>query len=399
MNPILFDPWSPEFIADPFAGYTELRDRHPVHYYSATDQWLVSRHEDVGRCLRDPRVVRSYLHAATDEDMGRAPAPRWQEPFWRLNFGSLDAEPPDHTRLRRLLGPPFTVRAVDALGPRCDTLARSLVDDLVRRGGGDLLSVVAEPLALALICDIVGVPEDDRHLMAPWASGISGLFVPNHSARDAADAVRASAEFDSYLRRLARHTPPDHPGVMGSMVAALRGGGISEQELVCSAAMLLTGGLDSGRRMVTMAVLTLLHHPDQWRLLGRTPELMPTALEELIRYDSPIHMFERWALEDIDLDGVRIPRGAEIALLFGSADRDPRRFADPDRLDLTRSPNPHLGLGAGVHFCLGVHLVRREVRAVLEALAERAPNLRLTAEPGWGPGYNLRSPVELRVEV
>jgi len=401
MAPSSFDPWSSEFIANPFPVYRELREQYPVCYFKPTDQWLISRYDHVNALLRDHRrFVCSYTHLASHEEMGRTPQPDWQEPFWRLNSGSLLSEPPLHTEIRQLLNPRFSSQEVKRLQPRCQKLAEKLVDNFVTAGGGDLVADVIEPLGLAIIGDIVGMPTADRHLLLTWIGPILELFIPNHTTDGAQCAVRAAVEFDAYLRELMaeRAERPD-VSLLSDLMAAHAREEISRQDIASSAAMLLIGGLHAPVRSMALGCLAMLRHPDQWELLRHHPELMPSAIEELLRYDTPNHMFERFALEDIKVDGVRIPRGAEVALLFASANHDPAQFTDPERLDITRTNNRHLALAAGIHFCLGAHLIRCQMAAVYSALLRKAPHMRLLAEPQWGPGYNIRGVLALHVAV
>jgi cytochrome P450 len=401
MAPSSFDPWSSEFIANPFPIYRELREQYPVCYFKPTDQWLISRYDHVNALLRDHRrFVCSYTHLASHEEMGRTPRPDWQEPFWRLNYGSLQSEPPLHTQLRQILNPYFSGREAQRLQPRYQKLVDKLIDDFVDSGSGDLVADVTEPLAFAIIGDIVGIPPADRRMVRAWTDLIMELFIPNHTAGGAERAVRASVEFDAYLRELMAEcvVRPD-VSLLSDLMAAHARAEIFHQEIACSAAMLLVGGPHSFKESIAMGCLALLHHPDQWELLRHHPELMPSAIEELLRYDTPIHMFERFVLADIKVDGVRIPRGAEVALLFASANHDPAQFADPERLDITRTNNRHLALGAGIHFCIGAHLARHEMAAMYSTLLHKAPHMRLLAEPQWGPGYNLRGPLSLHVAV
>jgi cytochrome P450 len=399
-----FDPWSPGFVADPYPAYAALRDQAPVTFYEPTGQWLISRYDDVNALLRDRRLGRSYLHVATHEEMGRPPDPPHLEPFWRLvRDGMLDLEPPDHTRLRRLVSKAFTPRMVEGLRGRVEAITRSLVDDLLDAGSDgsavDLKSMVAEPLPVAIIAEMLGVPETDRPLLRPWSAGICGMYEmrPSRAAEDA--AVRASVEFSAYLRELARarRTEPRDDLVSALAQVVDEGDVLTEDELIGTCALLLNAGHEASVNMTGNGWLALFTHPDQLELLRDRRELLPGAIEELMRFDTPLQMFERWVLEDIEIGGVAIPRGFEVALLFGSANHDERRFAEPERLDLTRVDNPHITFGAGIHFCLGAPLARMELATLFGELLSRAPRLALAAEPVWGPGYIIRGLESLMV--
>ncbi|MBY8886581.1 cytochrome P450 [Streptomyces sp. PTM05] len=397
-----FDPWSPAFVADPYPVYARLRERGRALYYEPSRQWLVPHHEDVHALLRDRRLGRTYLHRFTHEEFGREAPPAAHEPFHVLNGnGLLDLEAPDHTRIRRLVSKAFTPRTVRELGPVVERLARELVDGLVADGGGDLLARVAEPLPVAVIAEMLGVPESDRHLLRPWSAAICGMFELNPDEATARAAVTASVEFSAYLRELiaARRRDPGEDLISALIAAYDEGETLSEQEMISTCVLLLNAGHEATVNTTANGWWTLLRHPEQLAALRADHALLPTAIEELLRYDTPLQMFERWVLDDIEIGGTLVPRGSEIALLFGSANRDPARFADPDTLDLARADNPHVTFGAGIHYCLGAPLARVELAASFGELLRRAPGLRLVGEPEWKPGYVIRGVRELLVEV
>ncbi|GAA2327782.1 cytochrome P450 [Dactylosporangium salmoneum] len=395
---VVFDPWSEAFVAAPYPAYARLREESPVLWFEPSRQYLVSRHEDVNALLRDRRLGRSYLHVATHEEMGRTAPPEYQEPFWTLNNnGMLDREPPDHTRLRRLVSQAFTPRRVEALRPVVERLANELVDAFVAEGGGDLISQVAEPLPVTVIAELLGVPEADRHLLRPWSAAICGMYELKPSRETAEAAVRASEEFTQYLRALARRRREDPRDDLVSALAAVEG--LSEDELIGTCVLLLNAGHEATVNVTGNGWRALLQNPDQLALVRADPDLLGTAIEELMRFDTPLQMFERWVLEDIEVRGVPIPRGSEVALLFGSANHDPAAFADPERLDVTRRDNPHISFGAGIHYCLGAPLARIELAASFGALLAKAPNLRLAREPEYKPNYVIRGLQGLEVSV
>jgi cytochrome P450 len=397
-----FDPWSPAFVADPYPAYAALRDRGRAVRFEPTRQWLVPHHDDVSALLRDRRLGRTYQHRFSHEEFGRTPPPPEHEPFHVLNGnGLLDLEAPDHTRIRRLVSKAFTPRTVERLRPTVESLASRLADDLVADGGGDLLAQVAEPLPVAVIAEMLGIPPQDREPLRPWSAAICGMFELNPDEATAAAAVRASEEFSGYLRGLIaqrRARPGDD--LVSALIAAHDGGEtLTEQEMVSTCVLLLNAGHEATVNTTVNGWWTLFRHPGQLAALRADPGLLPTAVEELLRYDTPLQMFERWVLDDIELDGTVIPRGSEVALLFGSANHDPAHFTDPGRLDLAREDNPHVTFGAGIHYCLGAPLARVELLASFGALLRAAPGLRLVREPSWKPGYVIRGLTELLVEV
>jgi cytochrome P450 len=399
---LAFDPWDPEFVADPYPAYAALRARGRVHHYEPTNQWLVPHHADVSALLRDRRLGRTYRHRFTHEEFGRTPPPPEHEPFHTLNdHGMLDLEPPDHTRIRRLVSKAFTPRTVQRLEPYVRRLADELVSRLVEAGGGDLLTDVAEPLPVAVIAQMLGIPEADRGLLRPWSADICGMYELNPSEETAARAVRASVEFSAYLRELIaeRRKEPGEDLISGLIAAYDEGERLTEQELVSTCVLLLNAGHEATVNATVNGWWALFRHPAQLAALRADHSLVPTAVEELLRYDTPLQLFERWVLDDIEIDGTVIPRGAEIAMLFGSANHDPAVFADPSRLDLTRRDNPHISFSAGIHYCIGAPLARVELAASMTALLRRAPALRPAAEPERKPNFVIRGLKGLPVVV
>ncbi|MFE2628658.1 cytochrome P450 [Streptomyces sp. NPDC001651] len=397
-----FDPWDPAFLADPYPAYAELRARGRVHWFEPTNQWLVPHHADVSALLRDRRLGRTYQHRFTHEEFGRGAPPPEHEPFHTLNdHGMLDLEPPDHTRIRRLVSKAFTPRTVERLKPYVRDLAGELVAGLVARGGGDLLKEVAEPLPVAVIAEMLGIPESDRGPLRPWSADICGMYELNPSKETAAKAVRASVEFSDYLRELiaARRKEPGDDLISGLIAAHDEGDRLTEQEMISTAVLLLNAGHEATVNATVNGWWALFRNPGQLAALRADHALIPSAIEELMRYDTPLQLFERWVLDDVEIDGTTIPRGAEIAMLFGSANHDPAVFADPERLDLTRAENPHISFSAGIHYCIGAPLARIELAASMTALLEQAPGLRPVSDPERKPNFVIRGLEGLRVEV
>ena len=397
-----FDPTDPTFIADPYPAYRRLRDDDPVLWNPATGQWLISRHTDVSRLLRDRRLGRTYLHQATHTEFGRTEPPPWHAPFHELNdAGMLDREPPDHTRLRRLVLRAFTPPTVEAMRPRIEAIVDGLLDDLEGAGEFDLIADVAEPLPVTVIAELLGIPDADRPLLRPWSADICLMYELNPPDESARRAVRASVEFGAYLRELLAERRA-RPG--GDLISALAGvvddgDRLTEQELIATCVLLLNAGHEASVNGAGNGWWTLFRHPADLARLRAEPALLPTAVEELLRFDTPLPLFERWVLEPIEVRGVAIPRGSEVALLFGSANRDPEAFERPDELDLRRDPNPSIAFGAGIHYCLGAPLARLELGILFGALLRRFPRLEPVAPPAWKPTFVLRGPKALRVRA
>jgi cytochrome P450 len=274
-----------------------------------------------------------------------------------------------------------------------------LLDATSDGSSADVVARVAEPLPVTVIAEMLGVPEQDRHLLRPWSAGICGMYELNPSDQAMRRASRAADEFSAYVRDLAA-VRREHP--TGDLVSALvqvvdAGDRLSEDELVGTVVLLLNAGHEASVNVAANGWYALFRHPTALARLRGDPTLLPSALEELLRYDTPLQMFERWALEDVEVGGQRIARGEEVALLLGSANRDPDVFADPGTLDLGRADNPHLTFGAGVHFCLGAPLARAELATLFATLLRRAPHLALAETPEWKPGYIIRGLSALRV--
>jgi cytochrome P450 len=395
-----FAPTQLDFIADPYPAYTELREHAPVSYDEATDHWLIARYADVNALLRDRRLGRSYLHVATHEQMGRPTDSENLDPFWHLiRSGILDMEPPDHTRVRALVSKAFTPRFVESLRPRVEAICGRLIDSVDGDGEFDLLPTIAEPLPVEVIAEMLGIPQADRHNLRPWSADICKMYELNPGPQAARDAVAASIEFSDYLRELSRERRDD-PGedlISGLATAVDEGQRLSEDELIGTCVLLLNAGHEATVNVTVNGWWSLFRNPAQLEKLRADPVLVSTAVEELMRYDTPLQMFERWVLEPVEVEGVLIPKGAELGLIFGSANHDPDVFERPDELDLTRDPNPHLSFGAGIHFCLGAPLARIELQTSFSMMLERFPRLELVEEPRWKPNYIIRGLEGLRV--
>jgi cytochrome P450 len=397
-----FAPTDVGFIGDPYPDYEELRRSAPVVYDEATDHWLISRYRDVDALLRDRRFGRTYLHMATHQEMGRPTPPGWHAPFWDLiNAGILDMEPPDHTRVRKLVSKAFTPKFVEALRPRVQAIFDGLVDEVAGTGEFDMLPTLAEPLPVIVIADMLGVPAADQHLLRPWSADIVKMYelTPPVSAQQ--DAVRASVEFSEYLRGLARERR-SHPGedLISALVHVVdEGEHLTEDELVGTCVLLLNAGHEATVNSTLLGWWALFRHPDRLKELRADWSLLATSIEELLRFQTPLPMFERWVLEPFELHGVPIPKGAELGLLFDSANRDPDVFEDPDELRLDRRPNPHLTFGAGIHFCLGAPLGRMELQISFRTLLERFPDMELVEEPRFKSNFIIRGLEGLRVDM
>ena len=383
---VKFDPSDPGFLADPYPVLNRVREQAPLFYDAGRERWFVTRHEDVRSCLRDKRLGRNFRHVLVPEEIGVPPLdPRWQA-FWDSERWSLLwLEPPDHTRLRKLVAAAFTPRSVEALREPAHALARELLEPLAETGEMELLYDYAQPYSIAVICRMLGVPLDRHRDLLDWSHRMVKMYefeVPLEAAQAANDAA---AEFQDYVRELIgeRRENPRDDMVTALVQARVDGGRLSDDEIVSTVIVLLNAGHEASVNALGNGMLTFARHPDQWRRFVDGSVPASAAGEEMIRFDPPLQLFERWVLtDDFALGGVPIPRGAKIALLFGSANRDPRVFDRPDEFDIAReNAVQHIGFGGGIHVCIGAPLARIELEASLEALRRLWPDFRLGEEP------------------
>jgi cytochrome P450 len=398
-----YDPWDAAFVADPYPALARLRERAPVLFDERTNQWLVSRHADVNALLRDRRLGRSYRHVATHEEWGRTPPPPDQAPFWDLlDLQLIDMEPPDHTRLRRLVTKAFTPRTVEGLRPQIETIVDGVVGHARDLGEFDLIADLMELVPVTVIAELLGIPEADRHLLRPWSADMTLMFELNPSPEMQRRATDASAAFEAYLRDLvrARRASPGED-LLSELAAVVEAGGdrLTEGELIGTAVLLLNAGHEASVNGAANSWYALFRQPAALAALRADPSLVPTAIEELLRFDTPAPMFERWVLEDIAVAGVPIPRGQELALQFASANRDPAAFERADEIVLDRAPNPYLSFGAGIHYCLGAPLAKVEFDILFRRMVETLPDLELVEVPRWKPRFILRGLESIRVRA
>lgn len=392
VSPRNLDPNDPAFLADPYPTLGALREATPVVYDETLDRWFVSRHADVRACLRDRRLGRNFSHVGTyDEFKAERPDPR-HEAFWDVErFSLLWLEPPDHTRIRSLLAKAFTPRSMAAMREPAAQLAEQLLEPLLERGRMELLSDFAQPYSIGLICQLLGVPVHRQRDLLDWSHAIVKMYELDTSEDEAIAANEAAAAFRAYVLELMdeRRRVPRDDIVTKLVEARTDSGRLSSEEIVSTVVLLLNAGHEATVNTLGNGIRALMHHPGQWRRLVAGEVPLATAVEELIRFDPPLQLFERWVLEEgFEVEGVPIPRGEQIALLFGAANRDPRAFTDPDRFDVGREhANRHVGFGGGIHVCIGAPLARIELEESLRALATRCPRLELTAEPARKPAF------------
>jgi cytochrome P450 len=381
-----FDPSDPGFLSDPYPVLNRVRERARVFYDAARERWFVTRHEDVRSCLRDKRLGRNFRHVMAPEEIG-VPSldPRWQA-FWDVERWSLLwLEPPDHTRIRKLVAAAFTPRSVEALRRPAQELADELLEPLAEAGRMELLFDYAQPYSIAVICRMLGVPLDRHRDLLGWSHRMVKMYEFDVPKEAATEATAAAAEFRDYVQELIRErrSSPRDDMVTALVEARVDGSRLSDDEIVSTVIVLLNAGHEASVNTLGNGMLAFARHPDQWRRVVEGAVAAQAAGEEMIRFDPPLQLFERWVLtHDFAIGDTSIPRGAKIALLFGSANRDPRMFERPDEFDVAReNAQQHIGFGGGIHVCIGAPLARIELEASVNALRRLWPDFRLAEEP------------------
>src|ERR671934_131843 len=381
-----FDPSDPGFLGDPYPVLNRLRETAPVFYDERRERWFVTRHEDVRACLRVKRLGRNFRHVLSAEEIGVPPLdPRWQS-FWATERWSLLwLEPPDHTRIRKLVAAAFTPRAVEALREPANALARELLTPFAERGELELLYDFAQPYSIAVICRMLGVPLDRHRDMLDWSHRMVKMYEFDVPIEAAEAATRSAAEFREYVHGLIseRRAHPRDDMVTALVAARVDGGRLSDDEIVSTVIVLLNAGHEATVNTLGNGMVAFARHPEQWARVVAGDVSAHVAIEEMIRYDPPLQLFERWVLTDgFAIGDVPIPRGAKIAMLFGAANRDPRVFERPDEFDVGRAnAAQHIGFGGGIHVCIGAPPARIELEASLDALRRYWPDFELVETP------------------
>ncbi|MEV4896404.1 cytochrome P450 [Nonomuraea sp. NPDC055795] len=373
--------FAPDFSRDPYTAYDGLRAGGPVHpidFPPGMDAFLIIDHE-VGRAaLNDPRLSKDI---AVFGDYFRKLADT-NDLLFQSNM--LQVDPPEHTRLRRVVAKDFTPRRVEALRPRVQEITDELIDAMEMNGSAELIDEFAFPLPIIVICELLGVPAEDRELFRAW----SGRLVnPSFDPEGTRVRQQAARDTHAYFARLVAERRADPRDDLVSALA--NGGDLDERELLSTLTLLLIAGHETTVNLIGNGMLALLRNPDQLALLRGEPELLPDAIEEFLRFDGPVERSTpRFAAEDMEIAGVAVPRGAMVHISLGAAGSDPAAVSSPRELDITRRDNRHLAFGHGIHFCLGAPLARLEGRIAIGTLLARLPGLALDCaeeELAWRP--------------
>ncbi|MEU2627297.1 cytochrome P450 [Kitasatospora sp. NPDC007106] len=399
-----------EFAADPYPAYAWLREHAPVHRTtlpSGVDAWLVTRYADARQALADARLSKNPVHHSEQAHRsGRVGIPGERQADLMTHL--LNIDPPDHTRLRRLVSKAFTPRRVAEFEPRVQQLTDRLIDSFAGRGTADLIHEFAFPLPIYAICDLLGVPPEDQDDFRDWAGMMLRHTKPGQPGGQRGGVGRAVKRIRTYLAELIHRKRADLGDdlISGLIRASDHGEHLTENEAAAMAFILLFAGFETTVNLIGNGLHALLRNPGQRALLQESVArgesgLLETGIEELLRYDGPVELATwRFATRPLTIGGVEIPVGDPVLVVLAAADRDPARFSDENTLDLARADNPHLGFGHGIHYCIGAPLARLEGRAALATLLTRLPDLALDADPAdlrWRGGLIMRGLRELPV--
>ena len=383
---IAYNPVARRNTQDPYPAYAALRDKGQAHRSRLLNAWIFGRYRDVDAILRDwQRFSNDASKAATPGKRAAIPDPGTPS--------LLSLDPPDHRRLRSLVSKAFTPRAINALEPHIRSLMHELLDGIEDLSGFDLMEAVAKPLPVIVIAEMLGVPPEDRARFRGWSDRRARILEPTIGAEEREDAVRAADALDAYFAPIVeeRRADPQDDILSGLAQAEEEGDRLDECEMLTMLRLLLIAGNETTVNLIGNGMLALLRHPEQLQRLRDDPSLIPSAVEELLRYDSPVQIDLRRVVEDCDVNGFPVKRGDDIVLLIGGANRDPEQFEDPDGLDVGRSESSHISFGRGIHACIGAPLARLEARIAIEMLLERFSSIRLS-----GPPPRFRGSIVLR---
>lgn len=402
IDPAIFDPGSPAFQQNPYPVLHTLREATPLFFNERSQQWTVTRFDLVHALLRDRRLGRTYTHVASHAEMNRpAPDDRWADFHASEQHSLLNLEPPDHTRIRALLAKVFTPSSVANMRPYLDERSAQILMRAYDHEHIDLLRDYAMPYSIDVICTLLGVPTEDGPLLLKWSHAIVKMYELSTTDEQRVEANQAGRDFIDYAHSLiaAKRLKPDATLISNLVQVEEAGDRLTEAEIVSTVIVLLNAGHEATVNVHGNGMRAFLLHPDEWNRAVTGEVTSRSAVEEMTRWDAPLQLFQRFVLapDGIEVAGQHLPFGTEIAMLFGAANRDPRRFADADRFDVGRNDAGHIGFGGGIHFCIGAPLARLELEVSLDHL--RQHTIELVATPQYAPTFVLHGLTELRVRV
>ncbi len=401
---VYFNPLASEVIADPYPYYEWLRKHDPVHWGAPGDPnshgcWYITRYNDATTILKDQRFGREIWHI--NPELAQSQVSLAEQPLEAITRQWMVLrDPPTHTRLRQLVQRVFTPKMIARMAPHITEIANDLLNKHLDTGTMEVIRDFSLPFAVIVIAELLGVPPEDRQLFLPWTKALSAVIEFKQTEDVKKQGTEAILELNDYLRGIIskRQDAPQDDLISALLAPQDEHQVISEEELLGTCTQLLFGGNEPIAHMIGNGLLALIQHPEQltkWRI---NPNLASTAVDELMRYDSSVQMTFRYALEDVNFGGKHIQQGDLVAIVFGSANRDIYQFPNPNRLDLSRSPNRHLSLGLGIHYCMGAALGRVEGEIAFNLLLARLPKLALqTDELEWNDTVAVRGLKELRI--
>lgn len=391
----MIDFRDPQVIENPYPHLSVLRKFDKPIWHPELNVFLAATHRDANEVLRNKGLGRIYKD--------RIPESEWQVFNWLHSDSILDSEPPKHTRLRGLVLKAFNRNRIEGMREDVSRITNSLLDEIAKRTGDfDLIADYAEPLPVKVIALLLGFPPEDEHLLRPWSQSIVKMYEVNPPLEHQREAQKAAQEFADYVQGLmeSRKKVPRNDLITELTQVHEAGDRLSTHELIATCVLLLNAGHEASVNGFGNGMVSLLKNPGQRDLLFSNPDqFSDTAIEEFLRFDSPLQYFERTATSDVEISGVKVKEGQKIVSLLGSANRDDSVFANPDSFDISRQPNPHIGFGAGIHFCIGAPLARMEMSVSLPALIKRFPNLELASEPVRRPTFSLRGYEKVSVKI
>ena len=390
---------TPEGRADPYPRYAALRERAPVHR-STFGLWTLTGYDDCQQLLRHPGVGKDFSAAMNSLGLTDAADREAQDRFRNDRSNMLVTDPPDHTRLRGLVTRAFTNRTVEALRPRIVALVDELLDGFDTGEDVEVMDALAFPLPVTVIGDMLGVPAEDRATLRPLVRSVTAVLELAVSPEALAEATDADEQLARYFADLVaeRRARPQGDLLTKLIEAEDKGDQLTEHELISTAILLFAAGFETTTHLIGNGLLALLRHPDQLARLRADRALIPRAVEELLRFDSPVQIAARTTYEGLSVGGRVIPAGSLVLALLGAANRDPSRFTDPERLDVGRDEGPPMSFGSGIHFCLGAALARAEGQVVFDRLLDRFPTMELAGgPPAVRDSLTLRGLTDLRV--
>jgi cytochrome P450 len=390
------DLFSPKMLVDPYPAYHAMRERGRVQR-TAAGHWFVTGYEEVSRLLTDPRFGEAAGRG------GRIRLSRDNREGSHQLLGRVDTmlsvDPPEHTRLRRLVSRAFTPRSMQKMRPLIQAIVDELLDGLDGRDEFDLVAEISWPLPVIVIAEMLGIPREDRERFKRWSDAMVATLGGDYSSLD--EARRSNEELVEYVSGVIaeRRKAPRDDLISRLVVAEESGQRLTEDEMLGTVALLLVAGNETTTHLISNGMLVLLRHPEQMERLRADPSLLPSAVDEMLRYTGPVHTTRRTARADVTLDRGQIKTGDIVIGILAAANRDPEKYPDPDRFDVARNPTDHVAFGDGIHFCLGASLARLEGQVAIGALLARFPRLSLVEEPEWGGNFAIRGLASLRLGI